>query len=51
LRSFPRQALHARRLELLHPRSGELIKWEVPLPADMLELLERLALDAHENPD
>jgi 23S rRNA pseudouridine1911/1915/1917 synthase len=49
LRTFPRQALHARRLELLHPRSGEPMQWEAPLPADMLELLWRLAADAQEN--
>jgi len=48
LRAFPRQALHARRLQLLHPRSGELMKWETPLPADMRELLQRLALDSEE---
>jgi len=45
LRDFPRQALHARRLELRHPRSGELLRWEAPLPADMLELLAGLATD------
>jgi len=39
IRDFPRQALHARRLELLHPDSGELCSWEVPLPADMEQLL------------
>jgi 23S rRNA pseudouridine1911/1915/1917 synthase len=45
LRNFPRQALHARRLQLLHPRSGELMKWETPLPADMRTLLSLLAAD------
>lgn len=49
LRSFPRQALHARRLELLHPRSSEKMQWEAPLPADMIELLQRLAADAQEH--
>jgi 23S rRNA pseudouridine1911/1915/1917 synthase len=43
LRNFPRQALHARRLELLHPASGELISWEVPLAQDMVDLLAILA--------
>jgi 23S rRNA pseudouridine1911/1915/1917 synthase len=39
LRQFPRQALHARRLELLHPATGEPISWEVPLADDIVELL------------
>ena len=42
LRTFPRQALHARKLELLHPRSGDTLSWEVPLPDDMKTLLEVL---------
>jgi 23S rRNA pseudouridine1911/1915/1917 synthase len=49
LRAFPRQALHAKRLELLHPRSGEAMQWEAPLPADMTELLQWLAADANDN--
>jgi 23S rRNA pseudouridine1911/1915/1917 synthase len=39
---FHRQALHATRLALLHPVSGELMAWEVPMPPDMAELLDRL---------
>lgn len=46
LRDFPRQALHARRLELLHPQSDEPMAWESALPADMQELLRRLEQDA-----
>ncbi len=42
LRRFPRQALHAARLELAHPRSDEVMAWEAPLPQDMVELLHRL---------
>ena len=42
LREFPRQALHARALGLLHPASGELMEFECPLPEDMLGLLEVL---------
>ncbi len=45
LRGFPRQALHARRLELEHPDDGRLMKWEVPLPDDMLRLLALLRED------
>lgn len=42
LRHFSRQALHAARLELVHPRTGEVMAWEAPLPRDMVELLQRL---------
>ncbi|MCW8887285.1 MAG: 23S rRNA pseudouridine(1911/1915/1917) synthase RluD [Motiliproteus sp.] len=46
LRSFKRQALHAKKLELWHPHNGELMSWEVDLPEDMESLLESLAQDA-----
>lgn len=39
LQGFARQALHAFRLGLLHPASGERMQWEVPLPGDMAALL------------
>lgn len=39
LRAFPRQALHARALGLIHPASGELCQWQVELPADITGLL------------
>ncbi len=39
LRGFPRQALHARALGLIHPVSGEHCQWEVELPADLSSLL------------
>jgi 23S rRNA pseudouridine1911/1915/1917 synthase len=42
LRDFKRQALHARRLSLIHPDSEEEISWEVALPEDMVELLDLL---------
>jgi 23S rRNA pseudouridine1911/1915/1917 synthase len=45
LREFPRQALHARRLELMHPDDGRVLKWEAPLPADMVELIGLLRED------
>ena len=41
-RRFPRQALHAARLSLLHPQSGEALHWESPLPEDMQRLLDAL---------
>ena len=37
--NFKRQALHARKLTLTHPISGELMSWKAPLPEDMLALL------------
>ncbi len=46
LRGFKRQALHAFRLGLPHPRSGEWMEWECPLPDDMNHLLEQLQNDA-----
>jgi 23S rRNA pseudouridine1911/1915/1917 synthase len=39
LQKFARQALHATRLELSHPQSGERMQWESPMPDDMRELL------------
>ncbi|WP_407647685.1 RluA family pseudouridine synthase [Clostridium brassicae] len=37
-----RQALHAYSLQILHPRSGELLKFQCELPDDMKELLRKL---------
>ena len=39
---FPRQALHARRLGLVHPAQGTACQWESPLPPDFAALLDRL---------
>jgi 23S rRNA pseudouridine1911/1915/1917 synthase len=38
---FPRQALHAERLGLIHPSTGQPCEWHAPLPPDMAELLKR----------
>lgn len=38
LRFFPRQALHAGFLGFIHPRTGQRLAFEVPLPADLFEL-------------
>ncbi|MCW8972883.1 MAG: 23S rRNA pseudouridine(1911/1915/1917) synthase RluD [Gammaproteobacteria bacterium] len=46
LRRFPRQALHASRLGLVHPLSGEYMEWTAPLPEDMQQLLAVLREDA-----
>ncbi len=48
LSSFPRQALHATRLGLEHPVTGELMEWHVPLPQDMVELLRQIKAIADE---
>lgn len=45
-RDFPRQALHAWRLTLTHPASGEVMTFEAPLPADIEDLLSFLRLRA-----
>ncbi len=41
-RAFPRQALHAWRLTIAHPGSGQPITFEAPLPDDMAALLATL---------
>ncbi|CAK0744456.1 23S rRNA pseudouridine(1911/1915/1917) synthase [Gammaproteobacteria bacterium] len=43
LQGFNRQALHAIRLGLAHPLTGETLTWEASLPADMVQLLASLA--------
>ena len=48
LRNFRRQALHAKRLELWHPGTGELVSWEIDLPEDMQQLLAVLKRDSAE---
>jgi 23S rRNA pseudouridine1911/1915/1917 synthase len=42
VRDFPRQALHAAQLGLVHPASGKSLQWRVPLPDDMSSLLALL---------
>ena len=39
---FPRQALHAGFLGFTHPRTGERLSFEAPLPNDMQDLLDQL---------
>nr|WP_187364342.1 RluA family pseudouridine synthase [Massilia genomosp. 1] len=41
---FPRQALQARRLGLVHPASGQEMEWIVPLADDFAELIERAGI-------
>jgi len=46
LRRFKRQALHARSLGLQHPKTGEQVSWQAPIPEDMQNLITVLAEDA-----
>jgi len=48
LRQFKRQALHAARLGLIHPRTGEYMEWQAPLPGDMEQLITAAREDAAE---
>lgn len=41
---FPRQALHAFELGLIHPVTRRPLSWRVDLPDDLVELIERLRL-------
>lgn len=43
LRSFNRQALHAKKLTLIHPVTEEEMSWESDLPGDIKELLDILS--------
>ena len=40
--AFPRQALHAASLGFRHPVSGENLRWEAALPADLVALIDLL---------
>ena len=42
VQNFGRQALHAVRLGLLHPATGEAMEWQAELPVDMKALLEAM---------
>jgi len=40
--SFPRQALHATELSLVHPSTKKVVTWRSPLPRDMKRLVDEL---------
>jgi 23S rRNA pseudouridine1911/1915/1917 synthase len=42
LTQFPRQALHAERLGLEHPDTGEWMEWQADMPEDMQQLLSEI---------
>ncbi len=46
LKTFPRQALHARDLEVTHPRTGKRMQWVAEPPEDMQKLLRMLRAHA-----
>jgi 23S rRNA pseudouridine1911/1915/1917 synthase len=48
LRAFRHQALHAARLAFDHPRTGERLTFETPVPDDFAQLLEVLRADARQ---
>ena len=43
--AFPRQALHAAELSLIHPGTHQRMTWTSPLPRDMKKLVEQLRND------
>jgi 23S rRNA pseudouridine1911/1915/1917 synthase len=45
LQQFRRQALHARRLALVHPLTGTAMEWRAPAPMDLQQLLAALRAD------
>lgn len=49
IRGFNRQALHAIRLALVHPRTGEMMEWTAPIPEDMQQLIAVLRSDLKEH--
>ncbi len=50
LQGFKRQALHAARLSLHHPITGEWLSWDAPTPPDFVELLSQLRRDRQAHP-
>ncbi len=45
VRTFPRQALHARRIAFTHPATGERLSLEAPVPEDIKKLLVAAGVD------
>lgn len=48
LEGFKRQALHARRLGLVHPKTNKYIEWEAELPEDIVNLLSTISSNCNE---
>jgi 23S rRNA pseudouridine1911/1915/1917 synthase len=51
LRSFRRQALHAVKLSIAHPITGEVMTWQAPIPDDMVAMTLALREDTKANPN
>ena len=49
LENFPRQALHATELALIHPTTGATHTWQQPPPADLCALIDALRCDNDEH--
>jgi len=49
LEHFKRQALHAAKLTLTHPKSGKRVSFDAPLPEDLQGLIDMLQRDMDEN--
>jgi 23S rRNA pseudouridine1911/1915/1917 synthase len=47
---FPRQALQARRLGLVHPATGQQCEWLVPLAQDFADLIAKAGITEPDNP-
>jgi 23S rRNA pseudouridine1911/1915/1917 synthase len=48
INEFPRQALHAEKLSLVHPRTGEECGWRAPWPEDFAQLVQALGGPIHD---
>ena len=44
IQKFNRHALHAERLELIHPISKQIVKFDAPLPQEYLDLVKSINL-------
>ena len=42
INTFPRQALHAKTLGFIHPRTQKMMQFNSELPSDLLELASKL---------
>jgi 23S rRNA pseudouridine1911/1915/1917 synthase len=47
---FPRQALHASRLRIVHPGNGQSAEWFVPPPQDMCDVMDELGFGPVDEP-
>ena len=40
-KTLPRQALHAKTLGIIHPTTGEMMRFDTDLPQDMQDVIEK----------